>query len=168
MTDAAAARTHDADPAAARKGLPQSAALLAYAGALPLLILAIIGWTVAPGLADGITAFTIAYAIALLAFFGGVRWGVAVMRADGPSFAQLIGAVMPVFMAAPLMFVAGPVTQLALLSVIFPALLIDDLRTTRKGVGAPTWYLGVRTPLTIVLELALLATLARLLMPTYA
>lgn len=144
------------------QGLPQSAALLAYAGALPLLVAAIVGWTAPAAVFDIIVSTTIAYGICLLAFFGGVRWGVAVMRADGPSFAQLIGAVLPVFMAAPLMFIDSPLTKLALLAVIFPALLLDDLRTTRKGAGAPAWYLGVRAPLTALLELSLLLVIARL------
>ena len=39
-------------------------------------------------------------------------------------------------------------------------LLIDDLQATRRGSGAPAWYLSVRLPLTVLIEVAYLTALA--------
>ena len=153
-----------AQPSEELRNLPQSAALLAYAGSLPLIVLACLICTPVP------TEFAvlslkvmIAYATLLLAYFGGIRWGVAVSTRSGPTFLQLLGSVLPVLIALPLMFFDRPVWQLAFLATIFPVLLMDDLRTTRRGSGAPEWYLGMRAPLTVLMEIALLIALTRLI-----
>lgn len=144
------------------RGLPQAAAVLAYAGALPLVLSAmLIG--LAPGRAAGASAFMALYGTALIVFFGGVRWGVAVMRAEGPDFRSLAGAVAPLLAALPLFYPADLKLKFAAILVALPALLLDDLRATRRGSGAPDWYLGVRTPLTILMEASFLFALAAML-----
>ena len=137
-------------------GLPKAAATLAYAGALPLLgaALALIA---APGAQGALWhAFMIVYGGALLAFFGGVRWGVAVMKSEGPTIGGLLGAAAPLLAALPLFLPWAAQWKFVYLLVALPVLLIDDLRATRRGSGAPAWYLGVRAPLTMLMEVAYL------------
>ena len=157
------ARPDETAADAERRDLPHAAALLAYAGGLPLFIAAILIWVAGEAYAAALAPVAIAYGIVLLAFFGGVRWGIAVMRADGPGFTQLSGAVAPLAAALALILVEAPAVRLAALALIIPLLLWDDLRATRRGSGAPDWYLGVRAPLTIFIEISLLLILVRIL-----
>lgn len=135
----------------ATQGLPQSAAVLAYAGALPLIIAALLVWLRPADLGAGATVFMLTYGGALIAFFGGVRWGVAVMRPGGPSFASLLGGVVPLLIALPVFFLDDVRARFLIIIAALPLLLWDDLRATRRGSGAPDWYLGVRTPLTVLM-----------------
>ena len=141
-------------------GLPQSAAVLAYAGALPPIICSLLVLLRGDDFGAAALAFMSLYGGVLIAFFGGVRWGIAVMRPAGPSFKHLLGGVAPLLIALPIFFIDD--IQIRLLIVIFalPILLIDDLRATRRGSGAPSWYLGVRTPLTVLMEAAFILAFA--------
>lgn len=133
------------------QGLPQSAAVLAYAGALPLIIAALLVWLRPADLGPDATVFMLIYGGALIAFFGGVRWGVAIMRPGGPSFASLLGGVIPLLISLPVFFLDDARARFLIIIAALPLLLWDDLRATRRGSGAPDWYLGVRTPLTILM-----------------
>ena len=142
------------------KGAPTGAsAMLAYPGALPLILAALIAW-VRPDLKPTALSVMVFYGATLLVFFGGVRWGIAVMREDGASFGHLLAAIVPALLALPVIAAPSPGASLAALAVILPLLLLSDLRATRVGSGAPDWYLGVRVPLTISMEIAVLAGLA--------
>lgn len=141
--------------------LTQAAAALAYAGALPLLLAALMVWARPDDLGPPLTSLIIIYGGVLLAFFGGVRWGIAVMHPGGPTFRNLSGAVLPLMVAMPVFLLPQQAVALAILVLALPLLLADDLKATRKGSGAPDWYLGVRLPLTLMMEIALLATLLR-------
>lgn len=142
-------------------GLTSAAAALAYAGALPLVLAAVIIWTRPPEDNNLLRELTILYGGLLVAFFGGVRWGVAVMRHDGPTFRNLIGAIVPLLLAVPVFLMTMDTLRLVILVVGLPVLLIDDLRETRSGSGAPEWYLSVRLPLTIMMVASLFAILLR-------
>ncbi|MEM8771537.1 MAG: DUF3429 domain-containing protein [Pseudomonadota bacterium] len=145
-------------------GLPQAAAVLAYAGALAPIIGALIIWLrPADDLATAIE-FLLVYGGALIVFFGGVRWGVAVMRPGGPSFASLLGGAIPLLMAFPVFLLSDVFTRFMIILVALPILLWDDLRATRRGSGAPDWYLGVRTPLTILMLISYAAAFAAVLL----
>ncbi|GAB4518221.1 MAG: hypothetical protein Kow00133_03130 [Amphiplicatus sp.] len=148
----------------ARQGLPQAAAFLAYAGALPLIVTALLILLRPDDLGPGAQRFMLVYGGLLIAFFGGVRWGVAVMRPEGPRFIHLVGGVIPLAFALPIFFLADPGARFLLILVALPILLIDDLRATRKGSGAPDWYLGVRAPLTILMEASFAIAFAQHLM----
>lgn len=162
MTDAT---ERTPDPSLAGRtgvGLPQSAAVLAYAGALPLIVAALLVVLRGEDFGAGALFFMSIYGGALIAFFGGVRWGVAVMRPRGPTFRHLFGGVIPLLIAMPIFAIEDIRTRLIVIALALPALLIDDLGATRRGSGAPDWYLGVRTPLTILMELSFLIALAAL------
>jgi hypothetical protein len=141
------------------QNLTSAAAAVAYAGALPLLIGAILAWARPDDLGPRIVELMALYGITLLAFFGGVRWGVAVMARQGPTFRQLAGSVVPLVLGFGLLLVDDLLARLVTLAVVMPLLLWDDLRATRRGSGAPGWYLSVRLPLTAMMELSILAAL---------
>lgn len=142
------------NPDGVEKGLPQAAAVLAYAGALPPIIAALLIWLRPVDLGVAASDFLIIYGGALIAYFGGVRWGVAVMRPNGPTFPSLLGGVIPLAMALPIFLLNDDFTRYLIILVALPLLLWDDLRATRRGSGAPDWYLGVRAPLTILMTIS--------------
>ncbi len=136
-----------------------AASFLAYLGAAPLLAGALM-MIADPMNAAGAEAFLVLYGAALLIFFGGVRWGVAVMKPNGPTTRALLGAGLPMLAALPL-FGPGeaPIKMLVIMALML-VLLFDDLQATRRGDGAPAWYLGVRVPLTVLIEVAFLVAIA--------
>lgn len=95
------------------------------------------------------------YGAALIVFFGGVRWGVAIMREGGPTFRALFGAALPLALAMPLLAPIGGVAwKFPAIMALVALLLVDDLNATKRGCGAPQWYLAVRLPLTVLVEIA--------------
>jgi len=146
-----------------KQGLPQPAAVLAYAGALPIIIAALLVWLRPADFGASASSFMLVCGGALIAFFGGVRWGIAVMRPQGPSFASLLGGVIPFMIALPIFFLDDMRVRFLIILIALPLLLWDDLRATRRGSGAPDWYLGVRTPLTILLSASFLIAFVQLL-----
>ncbi len=132
-----------------------AAQLLAYLAASPLIAAALV---IVAG--DASAAASAAYAMtlygaALIVFFGGVRWGVAVMKEGGPTSRALFGACLPLAIAMPLMAPVGGVAwKFPAIMAVIALLLFDDLKATRRGSGAPHWYLAVRLPLTVLIELA--------------
>ncbi|MCB2098847.1 MAG: DUF3429 domain-containing protein [Parvularculaceae bacterium] len=146
-------------PAEAGKTTPMTgaASFLAYLGAAPLLAAALA--MVANPADAGAEAFITLYGATLLVFFGGVRWGVAVMKPTGPTMRALLGAALPMLAALPLFAPGDPQTKMLAIMALMIVLLFDDLQATRRGDGAPAWYLGVRMPLTVLIEVALLVAL---------
>lgn len=139
--------------------MTSAASILAYLGAAPLLAAALLM------IADPINgaaaeAFLVLYGAALLIFFGGVRWGVAVMKPKGPTPRALLGAGLPMLAALPLFAPGDAQIKMIVIMALMIVLLIDDLQATRRGDGAPAWYLGVRIPLTVLIEVALLVAIA--------
>ncbi len=133
-----------------------TAQLLAYLASAPLIAAALV---IVAGLeAAPLSAYFMSlYGAALIVFFGGVRWGVAVMKEGGQTPRALLGAALPFAAALPLMApVGGLYWKFAAIMAVTALLLIDDLKATRSGSGAPAWYLGVRLPLTVLIELAFL------------
>ena len=138
-----------------------AAQLLAYLAAAPLVAAAlyIVG---AEGGAQAAASMMALYGAALIVFFGGVRWGVAVMRPEGPSMRSLLGAGLPLVAALPLFLPWALQWKFIAIMALTAALLIDDLNATRRGSGAPEWYLAVRLPLTVLIEVAFLVAMAGL------
>ncbi len=140
-------------------GMTAAAQALAYLGAAPLLAGALIAVAGADDLAIRAREAMIVYGAGLLIFFGGVRWGVAVMKPAGPGMRSLVGACLPMILAFPIMLGGDPYVRMAAIMALTFALLLDDLRATKTGSGAPQWYLGVRTPLTVLIEVAFLVAI---------
>ncbi|MHA7871566.1 MAG: DUF3429 domain-containing protein [Hyphococcus sp.] len=133
------------------------AQLLAYLAGAPLIAAAL--YIVGAGPRVAAVQFMGIYGAALIVFFGGVRWGVAVMRPEGPTFRNLLGAGLPLVAALPLFLLWAAEWKFLAIMALTGVLLIDDLNATRRGSGAPGWYLSVRLPLTVLIELAFLVAL---------
>ena len=144
---------------ARRTPMTGAASFLAYLGAAPLLAAALL-MIADPLNGAAAQAFLVVYGATLLIFFGGVRWGVAVMKPAGPTPRALLGAALPMLAALPLLAPGGTETKMLIIMPLMILLLLDDLRATRRGDGAPEWYLGVRLPLTVLIEVAFLVALA--------
>lgn len=131
-----------------------AAQLLAYLASAPLVSAALV--IVAGGEGAQFSAwFMSIYGAALIVFFGGVRWGVAVMKEGGPTMRALLGAGLPLAAALPVFApIGGLYWKFAAIMAVMALLLVDDLYATRRGSGAPAWYLAVRLPLTVLIELA--------------
>ena len=152
--------TYQSTEPSAGAGLNTPAVALAYLGAAPL-VLAALGLVADPaGFGASAPRFMTIYGAALLVFFGGVRWGVAVMKPSGPSARALIGAAAPVALVMPLMLDGPERVKMLAVMVMVLVLLLDDLAATRRGDGPPAWHLGVRVPLTVLIEVAFLVALA--------
>lgn len=136
-----------------------AASFLAYLGAAPLIAAALV-MIADPLNGAAAQAFLVLYGAALLIFFGGVRWGVAVMKPKGPRTRALVGAGLPMLAALPLFAPGDAQAKMIVIMALTLILLVDDLKATRRGDGAPAWYLGVRAPLTVLIEVAFLVALA--------
>lgn len=134
-----------------------AAQLLAYLAAAPLVGAALS--IVSGNSVTAASSFMGYYGAALIVFFGGVRWGVAVMKPEGPTLRALLGASLPLVIALPLFAPFSFIYKFGAIMTVVAFLLIDDLQATRRGSGAPGWYLAVRLPLTVLIEVAFLAAL---------
>ncbi|WP_375203816.1 DUF3429 domain-containing protein [Hyphococcus sp.] len=136
-----------------------AAQLLAYLASAPLIAAALV--IVAGGERVELAAyFMTLYGATLIIFFGGVRWGVAVMKEGGPSLRALFGAGLPLMLALPILTpIGGLYWKFAAIMAVIALLLVDDLKATRRGSGAPHWYLAVRLPLTVLVELAFIVAI---------
>lgn len=154
--------TRDDRSVAARQDIDTGAAqLLAYLAAAPLVAAALAIVAGSEETARLSAYFMSLYGAALIVFFGGVRWGVAVMKERGPTLRALLGAALPLAAALPLFAPLGGVFwKFPAIMTVVALLLIDDLNATRRGDGAPPWYLAVRLPLTVLIELAFVVAIA--------
>ncbi len=154
-----------------RGKIPEPAAALGYLGALPFVVCATAIWLGAVEIREPIVMLITALAAVLLAFMGGVRWGIAMGHEDGPSFIALGISVTPAIISgvALLLIILAPgsivttTAALGLLIVSLLALLWSDLQATQAG-EAPEWYPGLRIPLTALVVVSLLASLARIVL----
>lgn len=114
--------------------LPDLARRLAYAGAAPLVVGALLVWIVdidvRPYAALGLSA----YAALIAAFLGGVHWGLA-MRANESPPAAFAWAVLPTLVAWPAVLMP-PSAGLALLGTLLVGCYLVDRRLyPRYGVA---------------------------------
>lgn len=124
---------------------PSAVVLLGYGGLLPFAGGAVGIWlpvSWAPAAAFGFMA----YSAAILAFLGGLQWGIA-LRAGADRLTERLGVgVLPALVAA----VALPIgirRGVLLLVVAFVLLLLWDLARNRALM--PAWYPRLRVQLTL-------------------
>ena len=125
------------------KSVPIAARVLGFSGLIPfvgLSLLTLAGTAWAPGALLG-------YGLAILAFMGGIHWGLAM--ADGANDLARLGASVVWALLGWLGYLVGGPFGLLLLALGFAALLVYDLTQVRLG-KAPPWYPGLRWPLTVV------------------
>ncbi len=132
--------------------VPPVAAALGYAGAIPFL-----AGAAAVALALLPPTPLLAYGAVILAFMGGIHWGLG-MPGSAPDGRRLGLSVVPALLAWAALLLGGR-PGLLLLAAAFLGLLALDLATTRRGV-APSWYPALRVPLTAVVVASLLLAAA--------
>lgn len=163
-----------------KKRIPQSAAALGYAGAIPFIVASLLSWFPDPSVSEAAIIMLIGFSVVILSFMGGVRWGIAAGRADGPKFSHLVISLVPPAVAWLAMVLASDwmysqadwlnrispsllenwrhAVQLVMMIAAFWILLMSDRRLKDE---LPGWYLGWRIPWTLLVEISLLAALAR-------
>jgi hypothetical protein len=130
---------------------------LGYAGFAPFALLAAWLLWISPGDAawDGVLTALRAYAIAILSFVAGVRWGGA-LSAEGTPRILLI-SVIPCLAGWMSLFLS-PVLALAILAMTFAAQGAWDVIAAQNG-DLPPWYGELRMRITILVVGALLAAI---------
>jgi hypothetical protein len=98
------------------------------------------------------------YGAVILSFLGGARWGFALRMQDSGLQARAFALAVCPSIAGWLLLLAPPPLALAASPVLFLLLGLADRRMT--DVGAPAWYARLRTLLTAIVVLTLLATAA--------
>jgi hypothetical protein len=130
--------------------MPPAALLLGAAGAIPFVACAVqiaFGWPLSPRMIGPALFALNIYGAVILAFMGGVQWGLSVVQAHAGWRAYGV-SVLPSFVAFAGLWFAPPAGLWAL-AVGFVGLLIYDLWTVRCG-EAPAWYGRLRIGLTVV------------------
>ena len=153
--------THGEAPASL--AIPSVAALVGYAGALPFVIAATTYWLSDQDVAIRIQTALVAYGAVVLSFLGGVRWGFEIFgtHPGAPRAFTLTIATLPAIAACGALLIDAAVPQLAILAAAYLGLLLSDVRAARAA-EAPAWYPGLRVPLTVTVEVALAAAIAKL------
>jgi hypothetical protein len=148
---------HDARPIP--PDAPPAATWLGLAGAIPFVALAlaaIAGQDMVLGLAT--MPALIGYGAVILSFLGGIRWGLAMPDPRGAAQAAgLVQSVLPSLLAWAALL-APPTAGLVMLCLGFVAQGVAD-----RAFGsplAPAWFARLRTLLTAIVAVSLLAAIA--------
>lgn len=150
--------TQDGVEATKPQPIPQAAAWLGGLGLIPFVAGALLVTTAGTSWASEGLRY---YAAAILAFMGGIQWGLAMMdrrTVDRPPilWARLSISVLPALVAWLALLLHGPYDLVAI-AAAFSFLLYSDLQAVQQG-WAPDWYRRLRIPLTsVVLACLLLA-----------
>jgi len=125
--------------------IPSAARWLGFAGLLPFAATAVAGLMPAVPFHDVALRALSAYGAIVLSFLGGIRWGLAIAKADaaGPTGPLFVG-VLPALLGWIALLVPAS-TGLLLLALGFAAMLAADLRLST----APSWYRSLRPPLSV-------------------
>ena len=143
--------------------IPGSALILGWLGVLPFAGLCFAAATeVILSQARALEALAV-YGVIILAFMGGVRWGLAIVEAPDRSTldgSALIASVLPALVGFGCWFLPRTAGLLVLIAG-FTVLFVYDLLTSRQA-QAPSWYPRLRGQLTaaVVICLATAAVLA--------
>lgn len=135
-------------------GIPAAAAWLGALGLVPFIVGA--AGTLAtevPWIAEAVRS----YAATILAFMGGIHWGLAIGDQGANHRAslslQLTGSVILALVAWLALLM--PLTPgIATLAAAFVLLLAADLLAVHRGL-APRWYPRLRVPLTVIVTFCL-------------
>jgi hypothetical protein len=135
---------------------PPAARALGLAGLLPFVGLVAIALAGPEAARVPALALLADYGALILSFMGGCRWGLASAGlGEGPRWWPLGVSVVPALLAFGALALGGPV-GLIVLALGLLALFAADVSLTRAA-GAPTWWPGLRLPLTAGAAICLLA-----------
>ncbi|MDZ7787237.1 MAG: DUF3429 domain-containing protein [Halofilum sp. (in: g-proteobacteria)] len=126
---------------------PRTAGLLGYAGLIPFVLAAVAIHGPWPGAALSARVF-ISYGAVILAFLGGIQWGLALSPGIERATERVVVGVLPSLLAWSALFLLPTTPATVALATGFVALLLWERR--RCPVATPAWYAGLRTRLTLV------------------
>ena len=158
---APAAVAQPAPPAGPVARLPRTVAWLSYGGLLPFAALALLLWLDTARSAALWWPALLAYGAVILSFVGALHWGFAIAL-PGPGAARRQGlyvwSVVPALVAWPALLWAAPGAAVLLVAG-FALHWLQDRRLVAQGAATalPAWYLPLRTQLTLVASVCLLA-----------
>ena len=138
--------------------VPQSAAWLGGLGLVPFVVGSIVVLATEVTWAYDVLRF---YAAAILAFMGGVQWGLAMADAGAAGQHHLLRrrlslSVVPSLIAWLALLLKTPF-DIIVIAAAFGLLLLSDLFAIQEG-WIPAWYARLRIPLTATVLVALLLT----------
>jgi hypothetical protein len=124
---------------------PRTARVLGYAGLIPFVLAALMIHGPGPGAALAAQVF-VAYGATILAFLGGIQWGLALSPdSEHPTERAVVG-VLP-SLVAWLALLVPTATATIVLAGGFAALLLWE--RARSPVTGTPWYAGLRARLTL-------------------
>ena len=129
---------------------PHTAGLLGYAGLIPFVLAALAIHVPWPGAALSTTIF-LSYGAVILAFLGGIQWGLALTPGVERANERVVVGVLPALIAWPLLVLPAPATAIIVLAAGFAALWLWERR--RCAITGPAWYPALRTRLTLAVLL---------------
>ena len=146
--------------------VPRAAALLGGAGLVPPLacLTTAIAVRESGSPLEAATASVLFYAALILSFLGGMWWGLAAGKIPGDKLAPFLAvSVLPALLASAALLLEqtlphdGALITASLLAFGLLASLVVDKRLVRDGI-APTWWMRLRIPLSVILAAVTLAT----------
>ncbi|WP_158258511.1 DUF3429 family protein [Rhodopila globiformis] len=117
--------------------MPTIVSLLSLLGLVPLLVLAFGAVGAVPFVADRMLVALVDYAAVMLAFAGGLQWGVGLLSGGGRSSLRLTAAVLPVATGWIALVVAQFVSASSALGVLITGSLATLLTEYQAAPRAP-------------------------------
>ena len=140
---------------------PVFATVLGYAGLIPFIAGAAALFSEDPSISGPALYSLTVYAAVILSFMGAVHWGLAMQHHADSGHWQLGLSVVPALVAWLSLSLQAPRESLITLAIAFSVLLLGDLWALSKHL-VPSWYRGLRIPLTIVVVISLLVAASRI------
>ncbi len=150
--------------------VPRPVLVLGCLGVVPFLACAAAAWSAPDAWVGVAVTAEIAYGAVTLSALGAVHWGLAIAgygavhEMGALRWGRLAGGGAPALVAWAALAFLPPGLALIALMVAFAVLFMADMAVIRGG-GAPQWYADVRKPLTMVVIVAMAATLFALPSP---
>ncbi|MGO9546986.1 MAG: DUF3429 domain-containing protein [Rhodomicrobium sp.] len=136
------------------QALPLPARFLAVAGLIPLVLGALaIGFSpeIKPEAARGL----LLYGAVILSFFGGIRWGIALLEGDKAGWSAYGLSIAPPLVAWLGAVTVGPLGLLILAAAFGLWLFVE--RAAPPSLALPSGYMRLRSGLTLIAVLSLVA-----------
>jgi hypothetical protein len=124
-------------------GVPTIVSLLSLLGLVPLLILAFGAVGAMPFVADRMLVALVDYVAVMLAFAGGVHWGVGLLSGGGRASVRLTAAVLPVATGWIALVVAQFASAPAALAVLITGYLATLLTEYQAAARQPSQKLAL-------------------------
>lgn len=136
---------------------PKAAFVLGGLGLVPFLALAVLAHLQDPVLAHIGARALVAYGAVIVAFLGGIRWGLALGYVESHLWIRLTQSIVPSLTGFAALLLPTQMA-VAVLTSTLALMLWWDVRLTQEYL-APTWYPRLRIPLSIGAGMALLSLL---------